>query len=137
MYLYKFDSNTETEMNFPEFWKTIEERMNYDPSDIVNVKQILTIFGFTTLQNISILSQKKNMDALELEFHKMKETGKFAAKKNLLDETFSLGTKAIITSVANASKSGFYADQQVNAKATLQRVYDGCKMVKIKPTLFI
>lgn len=124
-------------MNFPEFWKTIEERMNYAPSDIVNVKQILTIFGFTTLQNISILSQKKKMDALELEFHKMKESGQFAAKKNLLDEKFSLGTKAIINSIANASKSGFFADQQVNAKATLQRVYDGCKMVKTKPILFI
>lgn len=64
-------------MKFPEFWQTIEERMNYNPSDISNVKKILTICGFTTIQNISILSQTKKLEALELEFFKMKEAEQF------------------------------------------------------------
>lgn len=117
-------------MNFPDFWSKIEERMNYSPSDILNVKQILTICGFTTLQNIAMLSQKKKMDELEIEFRKMKESGQFATEKNLLDEKFALGTKAIISSIANLSKRGIFFDQQEDSKATVQRAYDSCKLVK-------
>lgn len=117
-------------MNFPDFWIKIEERMNYSPSDILNVKQILTICGFRTLPNIASLSQKKKMDELEIEFRKMKETGQFATEQNLIDEKFALGTKAIINSIANSAKRGFFTDQQEDSKATFQRAYDNCKLVK-------
>lgn len=117
-------------MDFPEFWKIIEQRMNYAPPDILNVKQILTICGFTTLQNISVLSQKKKIEELELEFRKMKEGGQFSTEKNLLNEKFALGTKSIINSIANLAKKGFFSENEVDAKATLQRVYDNCKQVR-------
>lgn len=70
------------------------------------------------------------MDGLELEFFKMKQNGQFATKPNLLDENFAMGTKAIINAIANSAKTGFFSGEQADAMATLQQVYDGCKLVK-------
>lgn len=120
---------SEIDMDFPLFWQTVEERMNYNASDILNVKQILTILGFTTLQSISSLSNKSKMDALELEFFKLKETGQIASRKNLMDEKFAMGTKAIINAISNQTKRGFFGDQEVDSQEILQHVFNDCKNV--------
>lgn len=123
---FSYDQN---ENKFPEFWSIIEERMNYKPPDIFNVKQILTILGFTTLQSISSLSNRTKMETLELEFFKLKETGQISTKKHLMDEKFAMGTKAIINAISNQIKRGFFSEEKVDTNATLKRIFDECKAV--------
>lgn len=70
------------------------------------------------------------MDSLELEFFKLKETGQIADKKNLMDEKFAMGTKAILNSISNRAKRGFFGEQEEDIDAILQRVFDECKNVR-------
>lgn len=82
------------------------------------------------MQSISTLSKKAEMDALQLDFINHKKTGRFDNKKNLLDESFGIGTKAIINSIANQIKRGRFSENEVDAKATIDNVFSECKLVR-------
>lgn len=116
-------------MEFPQFWKIVEERSNIAPNDILNLKQILSILGFKTMESISKLSSKSEMDKVELEFFKLKETNRFDEKyPNLQEEKFGVGMKAIINSIANQIKRGLFM-VNVNVNFILNSVHDECKTV--------
>lgn len=70
------------------------------------------------------------MEALELEFFKQKESGQFAAMKNLMNEKFAMGTKAIINLISNQIKRGLFTEEEMDATAIIQRVLDECKIVR-------
>lgn len=123
-------------MEFPQFWMDVEERSNIAPNDILNLKQILTILGFKTMESISKLSSKSEMDKVELEFFKLKETNRFDEKyPNLQEEKFGVGMKVIINSIANQIKKGLFMEN-IDVNLILNSVYDECKMVSISK-LFI
>lgn len=116
-------------MDFPQFWKAIEERSNIDATDILNLKQILTILGFKTMESISKLTTKSEIEKVELEFFKLKETNRFDEKyPNLQEEKFGVGMKTIINSIANQIKKGLFMEN-VNVDSVLNSVYEDCKAV--------
>lgn len=116
-------------MEFPGFWKTIEERSKINSTDIFNLKQILTMLGFTTVDSISKLSSKSEMEKVELEFFKLKGTNQFIEKyPNLQEEKFGLGMKVILNGIAKQIKKGLFMED-VDVDAILNSIFDDCKKV--------
>lgn len=116
-------------MDFPQFWKTIEERLNIDAADIFNLKQILTVLGFKTMESISKLTSKSEIEKVELEFFKLKETNRFDEKyPNLQEDKFGVGMKTIINSIASHIKKGLFMEN-VDVNLILNTVLDDCQQV--------
>lgn len=107
----------------------IEERLNLSPTDIIGLKQILTLLGFKSMHSISKLRSQSDIDRVELEFIKMKETEGFQQKHpNLYQENFGFGMKVVLSSIVNEIRKGKFAANVDIAKLT-QHVFDQCKDV--------
>lgn len=54
------------QLQIPEFRKLVEKNLSLDPDAIKNIKQVLTLLEYTTIQSVSKLSKRREMPALEL-----------------------------------------------------------------------
>lgn len=130
IFLILSSKNPKISFSHPDFWKIIEQRSSICPEDIVNLKQILTLLGFTTVQSIAKLSTKTEMEKVELEFFKLKESEGFKVKyPNLLDEKFGIGMKTNIYIIANQIKKILFTES-VNYESILEAVLADCKKVR-------
>lgn len=93
----------------PEFWKFIESNLNIDSAGIKNIKEVLTLLDYTTIQSIGKLSQKKEIGLIELEFTKMKTLSPDFSTRypHLADLKFGSGFQTILTDIANKVKRKF------------------------------
>lgn len=93
----------------PEFWKFIESNLNIDSEGIKNIKEVLTLLDYTTIQSIGKLSQKKEIGLIELEFTKIKNSSpQFSTRyPHLADLKFGSGFHTILTDIANKVKRKF------------------------------
>lgn len=107
----------------------IEQKTNINPDDILNLKQILTLLGFTTMQSISKLSSNAELQKIQLEFLKMKETEGFKIKyPNLCGEIFGIGMATNINIIANQIKKGHFFEN-FDENTALEQVFADCKKV--------
>lgn len=93
-------------MEFPEFWSTIEKSFSIDSNGIHDIKQILTLLKYTTLQSVQKFVSSKEIELLEGEFLSRREEfekefpglGKF---------TFGSGAVHILQDIALKVKKRF------------------------------
>lgn len=117
------------QLRIPEFWKLIEKNLSLDPDGIKNVKQVLTLLEYTTIQSVSKLDKRSEMPALELEFQKFKQLNPDVIKKypNLANLKFSSGFQSILIDIATKVKR-FFAT--INIDAVSDKVLSGIKEVE-------
>lgn len=122
-------------IEFAEFWAVIEERMNLNPTDIIILKQILTLLGFNSMLSISRLNSQSDIDKVELEFIKLKETEGFRQKyPDLYEKAFGYGTKLTLSLIVNEIKKGKFAES-IDFNQSTQHVLDQCKVVSERKSL--
>lgn len=90
----------------PEFWKLIEKNLSIDANGIQNIKEVLTLLDYTTIQSISKLSQKKEIALIELEFKNLKNSKpNFATLyPHLFKLEFGSGFQTILSDIAGKVK---------------------------------
>lgn len=104
-------------------------RLNIEPADILNLKQILTLLGYNTLQCLCKLNSKSEIETIELEFFKLKERSNFATDfPNLVLEKFGPGTKMILADVVTQVKRGILVEK-TDLNANIDQVYEECQKV--------
>lgn len=81
------------------------------------------------MHSISKLTSQTDLDRVELEFIKIKETEGFQQKyPNLYKEKFGFGMKLVLSSIVNEIRKGKFAGNVDIVKLT-QHVFDQCKDV--------
>lgn len=55
-------------LEIPDFWKIIENTLSIEPEGIRDIKVILTLLKYTTVQSITKFTKPKEIQHLELEF---------------------------------------------------------------------
>lgn len=113
----------------PEFWKLIEKNLSLDPDGIKNVKQVLTLLEYTTIQSVSKLAKRSEIPALELEFQRFKQLNPDVVKKypNLANLKFSSGFQNILIDIATKVKRCYAT---INIDAVSDKVLSGIKVVR-------
>lgn len=94
---------------YPEFWKTIEINLAIDPTAIENIKAVLTLLGYTTMQSVVKLVDKKQIRLLELELINLKKMDPTLLQKYPLLENINFGSGLLstLTNIASNVKKSF------------------------------
>lgn len=116
------------QLEIPEFWKLIEKNLDLDPGGIKNLKEVLTLLGYTTIQSVSKLAKRSDMPALELEFHNFKQLNPNVLQKypNLVNLTFTSGFKNILVDIASKVRRRFGT---IDIEAVSDKVLSAIKKV--------
>lgn len=87
---------------YPEFWKTIEINLAIEPTAIENIKTVLTLLGYTTMQSVVKLVDKKQIRLLELELINLKKMDPNLLEKypHLENINFGSGLLSTLTNIA-------------------------------------
>lgn len=95
--------------------------MNLDPKGIENIKIVLTLLDYTTIQSISKFSQKKPIGLLELEFSKFKKSNPDRVNQfpGLADLHFGSGFIEIIHDIAIKTKAHFMSSDTTAIEETV------------------
>lgn len=116
-------------MDFPQFWQVIEDRSNISSVDIANIKKFLTLLGFTTMESVAKLSSKSEMQKIEFEFFKLKESAGFHdSHPELSNENFASGTQTVLNNIAKRIKKGYFVIE-VDANTIVNAVFEDAKIV--------
>lgn len=98
-----------SQQKYPKFWEQVEVCLNLETNGIQNIKQVLTLLDYTTIQSVSKFSQKKQIHLLELEFAKYKKSNSDQMKEfpNLMNLQFGSGFTEILSDIATKIKTHF------------------------------
>lgn len=101
------------DIQVPKFWDTIEKLLHIDPRGIQEIKEILTLLNYTTIQSIVKFVKPKEIKLIELEFLNRKQ--EFGEKYGHLKEfTFGSGVHSILVDIASKVKKHFVQDDSEN-----------------------
>lgn len=105
--------NPEFSLEIPEFWTIIEHTFSIEPEGIRDIKVILTLLKYTTVQSITKFTKQKEIQLLELEFVSRRHdwVQKFPRLANF---SFGSGLIHILQDIAMKVKKKFI-NQQVEA----------------------
>lgn len=93
-------------MEFPEFWSTIEKAFSIDPNGINDIKSVLTLLKYTTVQSVQKFTNIKEIKLLEGEF--LSRRSEFEKELPALGKfTFGSGAVHIIQDIALKVKKKF------------------------------
>lgn len=94
------------EIHIAEFWELIEKRLSINSNGIKEIKEILSLLNYTTIQSITKFTKPKEIRLIELEFiSRQKEFG--AKYPHLASFTFGSGTATILQDIATKVKNSF------------------------------
>lgn len=95
--------------SFPEFWNQIETNLDLDPNGIRNIKELLTLLEYKTIQSVTKLADKKQVFLLEREFTHFKNSNAslVADYPNLLNLKFCSGFISTLMDIAKKIKKRF------------------------------
>lgn len=95
-----------SEIRIPDFWETIENHLSIDSNGIKEIKEILSLLNYTTIQSITKFVNPKEIKLIELEF--IRRQKEFSEKYSHLSEfTFGSGTSSILRDIAIKVKKKF------------------------------
>lgn len=87
---------------FPIFWDTVEVELNTDSEGLRQAKSVFSCLGYLTKSSIVSIKTKKKIDALEIEYNRLrsseKKFGKILKRYPALEEIddFTPGLKAVM-----------------------------------------
>lgn len=121
------------DIQIPRFWDTIEKLLHIDPTGIQEIKEILTLLNYTTIQSIVKFNKPTEIKLIELEFLNRKR--EFGEKyEHLKDFTFGSGVHSILVDIASKVKKHFVGNESENvdvAKISEKVLNDGKQVVSI------
>lgn len=120
------------DIQIPKFWEVIEKSLVIDPSGIKEIKEILTLLKYTTIQSIMKFTKPKEVKLIELEFLNRKRD--FEEKyAHLKDFTFGSGIYSILIDIATKIKKNFVQDnlENIDQDSILEKVLQDGKQVTI------
>lgn len=61
---------------FPIFWDTVQLELNTDSEDLCEAKSVFSCLGYLTKSSIASIKSKKKIDALEIEYGRLRGSEK-------------------------------------------------------------
>lgn len=116
----------------PQFWQTIENSLLIQPEGIRDIKLILTLLNYTTIQSIAKFTKLKEIKLIELEFLSRRE--EFSQVfPHLASFSFGSGASHILQDIASKTKKMFVIERNdIDFDQILQKVLADGKKVFIK-----
>lgn len=106
--------------HFPKFWLDLEAQRGEYAEDLIQVKSVYTILGFSTKQSVASIKTARKINSLESEYLKIVSAnaeGIFARYSELKQiQSFTPGMKLMMINIAthlNESKQGGTSDNCV------------------------
>lgn len=107
-------------VSFPKFWDDLEGELDEHKEDLLTVKSVLTVMGFTTKSSIVALKSMKSIVDMGLSFTEMTASKdgsdilkQYAALNDV--KSFSVGMKTMILQIVNHLKGKAKPKKQTKA----------------------
>lgn len=125
------------EIKIPKFWEFLENSHLIESDGMQEIKEVLTILKYTTLQSISKFSNPKEIKIIELEFTKQRNE-LIAKYPHLNDFMFGSGVYSILQDVALKIKKNHFQEHDVDLSIIAGKVLeDGKKVLYIFSKHFV
>ncbi|XP_055325645.1 protein claret segregational-like [Sitodiplosis mosellana] len=109
-------------IQIPQFWELIEKSLSINPEGIQEIKEILTVFKYTTIESIVKFVKRKEISMIELEFLNRK-TELIEKYPHLQNFTFASGVYSILSDIALKIKKNYVQERNdIDLEQVLEKV---------------
>lgn len=122
-------STLRNKIEIPQFWESVEKSLSMNPDEIKEIKEILTIFKYTTVDSIIKFAKHKEINFIELEFLSRKQE-LTEMYPHLREFTFASGFYSTLKDIALKIKKHYVQEHtDVDLNRILEKVVTEAKKV--------